>query len=78
MGKKEIKGLDSRVNIHFVSYRYRLTDPDGISGKAAIDGLVHAGILSDDSAKEINQVTYSQNKIPAHEQERTEIIIEEK
>ena len=44
------------------SIRKRLTDADGVSAKAAIDGLVLAGILPDDSPKYVKEVTYSQEK----------------
>ena len=53
---------DSRICIHVHSVRKRLTDADGISAKAAIDGLVNAGILADDSPEIVKQVTYSQEK----------------
>ena len=78
MGKDEGEKLDKRVNIHIESLRYRLADPDGISGKAAIDGLVSAGILPDDSAGEVKAVTYSQKKVSAkNEAEITIITLEE-
>lgn len=51
-----------RFRIHVHSKRRRLADPDGISIKAAIDGLVRGGLLADDSAKEIQDVTFSQEK----------------
>jgi Holliday junction resolvase RusA-like endonuclease len=38
------------------------SDADGISAKAAIDGLVHAGLLKDDSPKYVKEVSYSQEK----------------
>ena len=56
--------LNSRVSIHVHSIRKRLADIDGISAKAAIDGLVHAGILTDDSPKEVSKISYSQEKGP--------------
>ena len=59
---KETKGLDSPVCIHIHSLRKRLADIDGISGKAAIDGLVNAGLLLSDSPKHVKEVTYSQEK----------------
>lgn len=62
MGQEKIKRLDSPCRIHLHSLRYRLADSDGISGKAAIDGLVHAGLLSDDSPEEVTKVSYSQEK----------------
>jgi hypothetical protein len=49
-----------RFRLHVHSKRRRLTDPDGVSAKAAIDGLVKGGILRDDSAKYISAVTFSQ------------------
>ncbi len=58
-----------RINIH--SRRRRLCDPDGISAKAAIDGLVKGGLLSDDSTKYIDAVTFSQER-----SENEETIIE--
>ena len=60
--KEKIKRLDSPIRIHVHSLRKRLTDADGISAKAVIDGLVLAGILPDDSPKFIKEVTYSQEK----------------
>lgn len=56
--------MDTRCSIHVHSIRKRLADPDGVSAKACIDGLVLAGILADDSAKEVSKVTYSQEKNP--------------
>ena len=50
----------SRVRIHVHSKRRRLCDPDGISAKWAIDGLVKGGLLRDDSAKYIEAVTFFQ------------------
>ena len=42
----------------------RLVDPDSISGhcKAALDGIVDAGIIASDSAKHVVSVTASQEK----------------
>ena len=53
---------DSRFSIHIHSIRKRLADPDGISAKAVIDGIVKAGLLKDDTAKEIKEIKYSQEK----------------
>jgi hypothetical protein len=69
--------FDSRVSITIVSYRSRLADADGISAKAAIDGLVAAGILRDDSAKEVSEVRYRQVKVKNTSDEKTEIVITE-
>jgi len=75
MGKKEIKRLDTRVNINIISYRARNHDPDGISAKAVIDGIVRYGILPDDSAKEVKKVTFESFICKKGEEEKTEIII---
>ena len=68
--------FNSPVSITFIHYRHRLADPDGISCKAAIDGLVACGILADDSAKEVLEIKQRQVKIVASQEEKTEIIIE--
>lgn len=66
-----------RVNIHIHSKRKRLVDPDGISGKAIIDGLVKAGVLKNDSPEYVAEVTHSQEKIKKGETEETIIDIQE-
>ena len=68
--------FDTPVSIRVISYRTRITDPDGISVKAVLDGLVHAGILADDSAKQIKEVTFENRKVKAKEPEKTIIEIE--
>lgn len=68
------QALDTPVRIGVISYRTRLADPDGVSAKAAIDGLVEAGVLRDDSAKEVGEVWYRQEKSA---DEKTVIVIEE-
>lgn len=67
--------FDTRVDLRIVSYRTRLADADGISAKAAIDGLVHAGVISDDSHKEVREVSYTQVKVKNKEDEKTVIQI---
>lgn len=52
--------MDKRASIHVHSKRTRLADPDGISAKAVIDGLVKAGILTNDSPEFVKEVSYSQ------------------
>jgi len=69
--------FDSRVDITVVHYRSRLADPDGISIKAAIDGLVMCGILKDDSAKEVREIRQQQVKVKNTDEEKTEIVITE-
>ena len=62
MGEKKIARLNTRHDLHVLSIRKRLADPDGISAKAVIDGLIKANILVDDSAKYVRSVTFSQEK----------------
>ena len=67
LGQKESKGYDTPCHIVIHSVRRRLADADGISGKAAIDGLIHTGILLDDSPKFVESVTFSQEKTSGQE-----------
>ena len=76
MAKKKAKGLDTRVNIHVISYRKAKHDPDGISAKAVIDGIVRRGILSDDSTNEVRKVTFESIVCSRLEEEKTEIQID--
>ena len=62
MAAKKNKRHGSPCDILIHSVRGRLADPDGVSGKAAIDGLVLCGILQDDSAKFVREVRFSQEK----------------
>ena len=62
----------SLVSIRVISYRKLNHDPDGISAKAVIDGLTHAGIFADDSAKQVKEVTFESRK---SKEERTIIEI---
>lgn len=75
LGEKGSPRFNSRVRITIYSARKRLADPDGISAKAAIDGLVKAGILEDDSAKFVEEVRYRQEKTKG--EESTRIVVEE-
>ena len=75
LAKKKIKRLVTPCRLHVHSRRYRLADSDGISAKAAIDGIVHSGLLSDDRAQEVAEVSYSQEKIPKSQDEETIITI---
>ena len=65
--------MDKKCRIHIVSYRKRLADADGISAKAAIDGLILGGVLRDDSPEEVEEVTFAQVKTKGDE--RTEITV---
>lgn len=62
LGEKAFERFTPPVRIHVHSVRKRLTDADGISAKAIIDGLCHAGILWDDSPVFVEAVTFSQEK----------------
>ena len=77
LAKEKAPRFNTPVNIHVHSYRYRLADADGICCKYAIDGLIHAGILADDSPKEVEKVSYSQTKIKRPAEEKTVIQIEQ-
>ena len=74
LGKEEAPRFTAPVNIRVTSYRKRNTDPDGVSVKAALDGIVALGILSDDSTQQIKSITFE--NITAKE-EKTIIDIEE-
>jgi len=73
LAAEETPRFNTPVRVHFHSIRKRLADVDGISGKAALDGIVIAGILRDDSPGFVEQVTYSQEK---GSEEKTIITIE--
>jgi Holliday junction resolvase RusA-like endonuclease len=75
-GEKKAPSFNTRVNITVISYRKRKHDTDGISAKAAIDGLVHAQILKDDSRDEVEEVRFKSIKCAKDEAEKTIIIIE--
>ena len=62
LATKSITRFNSPISIHVMSIRKRLTDVDGISVKAVIDGMVRCGILIDDSPTYVKEVTYSQEK----------------
>lgn len=62
LAEEEITPFSAPVRIHIHSIRKREVDADGISAKAAIDGLVLGGILQDDSPKYVKEVSYSQEK----------------
>jgi len=69
--------LDKKVCINIIHHRHRKCDPGGISSKAVVDGIVNAGILQDDSAKEIEEIRERQEKIPTGKPEITVITIKE-
>ena len=67
LSEGEFEAMASRCSIHIHSKRKRLTDADGVSAKAAIDGLVHGGLLQDDSPQFVQEVSYSQAKAKEEE-----------
>lgn len=76
--QKKPTPFTSRVDIFVHTRRKRLIDPDGLSAKAAIDGLVHSGLLEDDSPAHVRKVeTWSQEKTEKGEAEETIITITE-
>ena len=68
-----IAAFDTPVRITFTHVRKKLADIDGISVKAAIDGLVAIGILADDSPAWVQEVRHRQTKGSVEE---TRIVIE--
>lgn len=76
LAEKKGARFDTPVSITIISHRVRLTDADNCSAKAAIDGLVHCGILRDDSPKEVTEVSYRQVKVKNREEEKAVIEIE--
>lgn len=78
MEKRKGATFNSRVSIEIISYRVTLADSDGVSSKAAIDGLVNCGILRGDTTKEIQEpINSHQIKVKNQDEEKTVIIIEE-
>lgn len=75
MGKEEMPRFNSPVIITITSYRKRKHDPDGISAKAVLDGLVRAGVLADDSTEEIKEIRYKSKCCKNGEKEKTVIEI---
>ena len=62
MAEKKAPRFDRPVSIHIHSKRKRLTDADGACSKYLIDAIIDAGILRDDSPKEVKEVIHSQEK----------------
>lgn len=67
--------MDKRVTIAVTSYRFAKHDPDGICSKYAIDAIVKAGLLSDDSTDEVKKICHQSKKAQSAAQERTIIEI---
>ncbi len=67
--------FDSPVSIRIDSYRIRLADVDGVSGKAVLDALVLAKIIADDTTKEVKEVLYSQTKVKNKTEEKVIVTV---
>lgn len=72
---KRIAALDTRLIIAVTSYRWGKHDPDGVSIKAVLDGLIKCRILRDDSTDEIQKICYRSKKAKSKTLERTTIEI---
>jgi transposase len=77
MAKKEGERLDKRCSISVHSRTKRLSDADGRSVKALIDGLREAGILEDDNPKFVKKVEQSQEITTDEEETIIDILWEE-
>ena len=75
-GTQQACAFNSRVSIHIVTYSAFRRDPDGTCAKYAIDALVHAGVIHDDSPEFVKAVTHEQIKVASRSEEKTEIVIE--
>ncbi len=62
MAKEETPRFNTPVIIRVISYRKRKHDTDGVSLKAVLDGIIKAGILTDDSSEEVRQVIFESRK----------------
>jgi hypothetical protein len=73
-GKKEDAGFNPPFDVVVHSLRWKLADADGISVKAALDGIVKTKtIIEDDSAYYVNSIKFTQERIPKTEDEKTYI-----
>ncbi len=52
--------MHQKCRVHVHSRTHRLSDEDGRSIKAAVDGLREAGLLDDDNPEIVTQVSQSQ------------------
>jgi hypothetical protein len=73
--KGKSPAFDTPVSIHIHSFRCRLCDVDGVSGKAVLDGLVHANVIADDSTKEVVEVLFQQTKVKNKSDEKVVVTV---
>jgi len=76
LAKDVITQMDSPFHIRVISVRRINHDPDGVSVKAVLDGIVHAGLCSDDSAKQVKQISFESRKTRKGEEEETIILLD--
>lgn len=69
--------MHQKCCINVLSRTHRLTDEDGRSVKACVDGLREAGILEDDSPEFVKKVSHSQERTTGDEETIIEIVFEE-
>ena len=62
LGAEKAPALDLPCTLIITSFRKRPSDVDGLSAKYVIDGIVHAGLLPDDTSKEIEEIRFRQNQ----------------
>jgi hypothetical protein len=74
VAKKGTSRLLGRYDVEIISYVSKLRDPDGTSAKYAIDAMVSAKILEDDSPQYIREIKHRQCKVQKGN-EKTEIIL---
>ena len=67
----------SKANLTIIRHYYRTLDFDGLVGsmKPVVDGLIHAGIITDDSWKVLGQWNVTQQFRPKKDGPLLEIII---
>ena len=75
MGARKTEKVDSRLIIAITSYRWGKHDPDGVSIKAVLDGLIRARLLRDDSTEYIQKICYRSIKTKKKSEEKTIIDI---
>lgn len=76
LGAQEVPRFSSPVRVLVTHHRKRLVDTGGASEKWAMDAIVRAGILEDDSAKHIEEIKHRQVKVKKGESEKTVFCIE--
>lgn len=76
LGAQKVPLFSSPVCVLVTHHRKRLVDTGGASEKWAMDAIVRAGVLKDDSAKYIEDIRHKQIKVKKGEQEKTVFEIE--